>query len=76
MTKIFDFTVHDVDVDNHCDRDNNQDHTIIVDDEFDTTIIDNEFYTTSSTTVVEPHTTCTTTDFGTHHYQNLHHGHH
>ena len=28
MTKIFDFTVNDFDVDNHCDSNNNQDHTI------------------------------------------------
>ena len=59
MTKMFYFTVNDVDVDNHCDRDNNQDHTIIIDDRFDTTIIDNKFYTTCTTmfdTVIESHT--------------------
>ena len=54
MKKIFNFTVNDIDVENHCERKNNQDHTIITDNKFDTTtidnaIIDNKFYTACTT---------------------------
>ena len=81
MTKIFDFTVNDVDdgdrhYDRYCDQVDYQDHTITIDDEFDTTctmIFDTTTcttYTAISDTFIKYHTTsdqlCTTTDYGTH----------
>ena len=76
MTKMFYFTVNDVDVDNHCDRDNNQDHTIehLKYDVISTTFLESSncvrddttctMCTTVSDTTTsdnEFHNTCTTT---------------
>ena len=54
MTKIFDFTVNDFDVDNHCDRDSNQDHestTSATIYNITTTVVDNIKCTTDRSTI-------------------------
>ena len=60
MTKIFEFTVNDFDVDNHCDRDSNQDHesttsttTSATIYNFTTTVVGDITCTTNRSTIKE-----------------------